>query len=121
MKVTRKQTEVEAYVWNGNESSAIATFGSKFDINFNGGKLMLSSANISIEANNGDYIVTDEVGRLFVVSNEVADKLFKISKIAHDNAKNSVNQAKSDETRNENDSDKSNLDILTEKSKKGEL
>ena len=117
MKLTRKQTTVTAFLWDGNEDRAIKCFSDVFELNFNSGNMMLTRGSGTLTVEPGNYVIVDEVDHIFVATTNQVKEMFVFVENAHAEQKNTKKQAKTVVTRDENAHGESNLDILTNKAK----
>ena len=117
MNLTRKQTTVTAFLWDGDEDRAIKCFSDVFELNFNSGNMMLTRGSGTLTVEPGNYVIVDEVDNIYVVTPTKAKEMFVFVENAHAEQKNTKKQAKTVVTRDENAHIESNLDILTNKAK----
>lgn len=117
MNLTRKQTTVTAFLWDGDEDRAIKCFSDGFDINFNSGNMMLTFGSGTLVVEPGNYVIVDEIENIYTITPSKAKEMFVLVENAHVEPKNTKKQAKTVVTRDENAHIESNLDILTNKAK----
>jgi len=117
MNITRKNTQVKAFVWDGDEKKALDCFSDVFELNFNSGNMMLIRSTGSLVVEPGNYVIIDEIDNIYTITPAQANDLFEIDKNAHVESKNTEKQAKTGSTRDENAHVESGLDIITQKAK----
>ena len=117
MNLTRKQTTVTAFLWDGNEDRAIECFSDVFELNFNSGNMMLTRGSGTLTVEPGNYVIVDEIDNIFVITPNQAKEMFVLVENAHAEQKNTKKQAKTVLTTLKNAHGESNLDILTNKAK----
>lgn len=117
MNLTRKQTTVTAFLWDGNEDRAIECFSDVFELNFNSGNMMLTRGSGTLTVEPGNYVIVDEIDNIFVITPNQTKEMFVLVENTHVEGKNTKKQTKTGVTRDENAHDKSNLDEITNKAK----
>lgn len=117
MNLTRKNTQVKAFVWDGDEKKALDCFSDGFDINFNSGNMMLTFGSGTLIVEPGNYVIVDEIDNIFVITPNQTKEMFVLVENTHVEGKNTKKQTKTGVTRDENAHIESNLDILTNKAK----
>ena len=94
MNLTRKNTQVKAFVWDGDEKKALDCFSDGFDINFNFGNMMLTFGSCTLIVEPGNYVIVDEIENIYTITPAQANDLLEIDKNAHVESKNTEKQAK---------------------------
>jgi len=117
MNITRKNTQVKAFVWDGDEKKALDCFSDVFELNFNSGNMMLIRSTGSLVVEPGNYVIIDEIDIIFVITPNQAKEMFVFVENAHAEQKNTKKQAKTVVTRDDNTHVESNLDEITNKAK----